>query len=61
MAQPGRHSYLTEQQVAEIREVYDRLSKARNERWRIQKALDLTPDEFCRFAKGLRGKKPRAA
>lgn len=59
--QPGQYCRLTSEQVAEIRSVYDRLCVARNERRRIQRSLDLTPDEFRRFGCGLRGNKPRDA
>lgn len=58
---PGPVCRLTVQQVAEIREVYARYDEARKQRRRIQKALDLTPDEFRLFAKGRRGKKARPA
>ena len=54
---PGPVCRLKADQIAEISEVYGRLCAARNERRRIQKSLDLTPDEFRKFACGLRGKK----
>ena len=58
---PGPVCTLSAEQVAEIREVYAIYDGARKERRRIQKLLDLTPDEFRRFAKGMRGKKFRGA
>ena len=58
---PGMKSRLTAEQVEEIREVYGRLLKARKDRLRIQKILDLTPDNFCRIGTGKRGKNPRRA
>lgn len=57
--QAGEASQLTREQVAEIRDVYARLSVARRQRWNIQRDLDLTPDEFYRYAKGIRGRKFR--
>ena len=57
---PGPVCRLTVEQVAEIREVYRKLDDARKARRRIQRAHDLTPDEFWRFATGKRGKKAKA-
>ena len=56
---PGLYSRFTADEIAKIRDVYDRLKAVRIERIRITKELDLKMNGFNRIGQGKLGKKPR--
>ena len=59
--QSGRSSRYTAEELARVRELYERWHTVRNERLRTMKSLNLRACEFVRIGKGQLGKKPRAA
>lgn len=60
MRQCGRISRFTADQIERIREIHERLDRARRDRMRVCAELGIDADLFSKYGRGARGKKPRA-
>ena len=56
---PGLKSRLTREEIARVRDVYDRWKTVRIERIRVSKELGLGHSGFNRIGQGKLGKNPR--
>lgn len=56
----GLYSRLTADEIATVRESWDRYQAAKRERQELLRQLRISRSHWCRIGEGIAGKKPRA-